>query len=218
MGETTEDPTVPTQDPTADPTNPDGNSGASTSEEVDPQVIDALTIASVETIANSASFAMANLFQHQVNHHRRLDSLNEALLGRYLKKFSTPDPVDAISTSHLFMGESVSSINSLLAQLSSAQLGGKIAQSTPGDLASEISKMGAAVSSLQSLIGGLTAVLQATMKDQSPSVSFQKKASPIPTPVPTPSPAPVDEKNSGRLDDDKLKFPKVTVKFSNGKI
>lgn len=131
---------------------------------VDASVIDALTIGNVKTIAESSSFAMASLFQHQVNHARRLDSLAEAHLGKVLNKFASVDPIEAVATSKLFKGESDSSISSILAQLASGQVGAKIAQSTPGDIAVQISQLGASVASMQGMIGGLVGILQETIK------------------------------------------------------
>jgi len=131
---------------------------------VSPQVVDALTIGNVKTVGEAASFAMASLFQHQVNHARRLDSLAEAHLGKVLNSFASVDPIEAVSTAKLFKGESDSAISSLLAQLASGQVGAKIAQSTPGDVAVQISQLGASVASLQGLIGGLVAILQQTIK------------------------------------------------------
>lgn len=131
---------------------------------VDPQVKDALTIGNVKTVAEAASFAMASLFQHQVNHARRLDSLAEAHLGKVLNNFASVDPAEAVATAKLFKGEADSGLSSLLAQLSSGQVGAKIAQSTPGDVAIEISKLGASVASLQGLLGGLVGILQQTIK------------------------------------------------------
>ena len=133
-------------------------------DKVDAQVIDALTVSNVKTVAESASFAMGTLFQHQINHARRLDSLAEAHLGKVLNNFASVDPVEAVSTAKLFKGESDSAVASLLAQLASGQVGAKIAQSTPGDISVQISQLGASVSSLQGMIGGLVAILQQTMK------------------------------------------------------
>jgi len=133
-------------------------------DKVDPQVVDALTIGNVKTVGESASFAMASLFQHQVNHARRLDSLAEAHLGKVLNNFASVDPVEAVATSKLFKGEADSGLSSLLAQLASGQIGAKTAQSTPGDVSVQISQLGASVASLQGLIGGLVAMLQQTMK------------------------------------------------------
>ena len=133
-------------------------------EKVDASVVDALTIGNVKTVGEAASFAMASLFQHQVNHARRLDSVAEAHLGKVLNNFATVDPAEAVATAKLFKGEADSGISSLLAQLASGQIGAKVAQSTPGDISVEISKLGASVSSLQGLIGGLVAALQQAMK------------------------------------------------------
>jgi len=131
---------------------------------VDPQVKDALTIGNVKTVAESASFAMATLFQHQVNHAHRLDMLAEAHLGKALNTFASVDPVEAVATAKLFKGEADSGLSSLLAQLASGQMGIKAAQSTPGDMGLEVAKLGSAVASLQGLLGGLVAILQQTMK------------------------------------------------------
>jgi len=133
-------------------------------EKVDASVVDALTIGNVKTVGEAASFAMASLFQHQVNHARRLDSVAEAHLGKVLNNFASVDPAEAVATAKLFKGEADSGISSLLAQLASGQIGAKVAQSTPGDISVEISKLGASVSSLQGLIGGLVAALQQAMK------------------------------------------------------
>jgi hypothetical protein len=131
---------------------------------VDPQVKDAVTIGNVKTIAEAGSFAMATLFQHQVNHARRLDSLAEAHLGKVLNNFASVDPAEAVATAKLFKGESDSAISSILAQLASGQIGAKTAQSTPGDVSVHISQLGASVASLQGLIAGLVAILQQTIK------------------------------------------------------
>ena len=131
---------------------------------VDPQVVDALTIGNVKTVGESASFAMASLFQHQTNVARRTDSLAEAHLGKVLNNFAGTDPVQSVAVSKLFKGEADSSIQSLLAQLAASQMGAKVAQSTPGDVSIEINKLGASVASLHGMIGGLVAILQQTMK------------------------------------------------------
>lgn len=133
-------------------------------DKVDAQVTDALTIGNVKTVAESASFAMATLFQHQVNHAHRLDMLAEAHLGKVLNNFASVDPAEAVATAKLFKGEADSGLSSILAQLSMGQMGVKAAQSTPGDTGLEIAKLGAAVSSLQGLISGLVAILQQTVK------------------------------------------------------
>jgi len=131
---------------------------------VNPQAVDALTITNVKSVGEAASFAMSSLFQHQTNVARRVDSLSEAHLGKVLNTFSSIDPIEAVSDSKLFKAESDSAIMSLLAQLSTGSMGAKIAQSTPGDVAVEINKIGASVASLQGMIGGLVGMLQVTMK------------------------------------------------------
>ena len=131
---------------------------------VDPQVVDALTIGNVKTIGEAGSFAMASLFQHQTNVARRTDALAEAHLGKVLNTFASVDPIQSVAVAKLFKGEADSSIQSLLAQLASSQMGTKIAQSTPGDVSVELHKLGSSVSSLQGVIGGLVSMLQQTMK------------------------------------------------------
>jgi len=133
-------------------------------DKVDGQVVDAVTISNVKTVGEAASFAMASLFQHNTNVARRVDSLSEAHLGKVLNSFASTDPVEAVAVAKLFKGESDSGIASILAQLSAGQMEAKIAQSTPGDISIELNKIGASVSSLQGMIGGLVAILQQTMK------------------------------------------------------
>ena len=212
---------TPTPDPTPEPTptpDPgDGGGGGGSKDKVNPKVIDALTISMLTTTASSASFAMANLYQHQINHARRLDSMAEACHAKFLKKFATTSPEEAIATSKLFQGEADSSIASLLAQLSAGQEGAKIAQSTPGDLAVEISKIGAAVTSVQGLMGGLLALLKVLNESAgNTSAILSRKANPSPIPPP---PAPEDHeielKPEIEIPDwppDK-KFPKVTIRY-----
>jgi hypothetical protein len=133
-------------------------------DKVDPQVVDALTIANAKNVAEAGSVAMANLFQHQTNHARRLDMLAEAHLAKVLDNFASIDPVEAVATSKLFQGETDSGLSSLLAQLSAGQMGTKIAQSTPGDLGLEVAKLGASVVGVEAQIGGLVALVQQIMK------------------------------------------------------
>lgn len=127
-------------------------------------VVDAVTISNVKTIAEAGAFAMASLFQHNTNVARRVDSLSEAHLGQVLESFASADPVEAVAVTKLFKAEADSGISSLLAQLDTGHLSAKIAQSTPGDISIELSKMGASVASLQGMIGGLVAILQQTIK------------------------------------------------------
>jgi len=133
-------------------------------EKVDPQVLDSLTIENTKNISGASAVAMANLFQHQTNHARRLDQMAEGHLAKVLDNFASVDPIEAVSTSKLFKGESDSSVLSLLVQLASGQIGAKTAQSTPGDSAIEFAKMGAAIASIQAQIGGLVALLQQGIK------------------------------------------------------
>lgn len=221
-----EDPSIPTEPtPTPDPVPtpiPDPNPGPNPiptpgdgSGENLAQVIDALTIGTVETIANSASFAMANLYQHQINHARRLDSMAEACLGKMLKRMSSTSPEESIATAKLFQGEADSSISSLLAQLDAGQIGAKIAQSTPGDLAMEIAKVSASIASVNGLIGGLVALLQVMLKNENGiPVQNLSRSRPMPTPVPAPVPV-----NSPDNDEEipnfppNYRFPTVTIKY-----
>jgi hypothetical protein len=142
--------------PSPSPSNPSSGS-ESGSQDV---IKESLAINSLSTIAASASISLANLYQHQVNHARRLDSIAEATLGKLLLDFVTPDPVEVLSIGKLFKGEADSSIASVLTQLSAGQQATKIAQSTPGDIAMEIQKLGATVASLQGLVSQLTNFLK----------------------------------------------------------
>jgi hypothetical protein len=171
----------------------------------------------VTTTAASASFAMANLFQHQINHARRLDSMAEACLSKQLKRFAMASPEESISVSKIFQAESDSSIASLLAQLSAGQQTAKIAQSTPGDLSMEISKVGAAIASVHGLVGGLVALLQQMLKDGTLGVPIQplaKKTAPKVEPVPVPT----TEDHEGDLPgwpewSNPRKYPTVTIRY-----
>lgn len=177
-------------------------------DKVDPQVIDALTISMVTTTASSASFAMANLYQHQINHARRLDSMAEACHAKMLKRMSSYDPVEALATSKLFKGEADSSIASLLAQLSAGQEAAKISQSTTGDIASDIVKMNTAVASMTGMLGGLVGLLQQMVASGAfdvPAPILSRKPNPIPAPPP---------KEEKIVEDwwPKHKFPTVTIR------
>jgi hypothetical protein len=98
---------------------------------VNAQTVDALTISNVKTIAEAGAFAMAQRFQDEVAHARRVNTMAEAHLGKLLNNFVSVDPVEAVATAKLFKGEADSGISSLLAQLASGQIGAKTAQSTP---------------------------------------------------------------------------------------
>jgi len=137
-------------------------------------VVDAVTISNVKTIAEAGAFAMASLFQHNTNVARRVDSLSEAHLGQVLESFASVDPVESVAVAKLFKAEADSGIASLLAQLDASQMSAKIAQSTPGDISIELSKIGASVSSLQGLIASVVAILQQTMKgaQSTPPITF----------------------------------------------
>ena len=209
---------VPTPTPTPD--EPPADGGGS-SKKVDPQVLDALTIGTTQTIAASASNALANMYQHQINHIRRIDSMTEACLGKMLKRMSAQDPVESVSVSKLLMGEADSSIGSLLAQLSASQEAAKIAQSTPGDVAMEIAKVGAAIAETQGLVGGLVGLLQQMLMNGTLGVPvapavLAKKAQPVPhVPVPTPAPVPppMPDENYNPPFWDGKKFPTVTIRY-----
>lgn len=129
-------------------------------QKVDAQVVDALTIGNVKTIGEAASFAMASLFQHQVNHARRVDALSEAHLGKVLNTFSSIDATEAVATAKLFKGEADSGVMSLLTQLAGGQIGAKVAQSTPGDLSLELNKLQSSIASLQGQNALITATLE----------------------------------------------------------
>jgi len=133
-------------------------------ETVDPQVKDALTINNVKTIGESGAFFVAQQYGNKTSSQHRLDLLAEGFIGQMLNTAATVDPTESVSVAKLFKSESDSSIATLLAQLSAGQMGSKIAQSTPGDLSLEITKIGASVASLQSVISSLVAILQQTIK------------------------------------------------------
>lgn len=133
-------------------------------EKVDAQVLDSLVIENTVNISGASARAMANLFQHQTNHARRLEQIAEGHTAKALDRFASIDVVEAAATSKLFKGEADSSVNSLLGQLSSGQIGSKIAASTPGHASVELAKLGASVASIQAQIGGLVALLQQGIK------------------------------------------------------
>lgn len=219
------DPTpIPDPDPVPTPTPdepPADGGGGGSDKKVNPQVLDALTIGTTQTIAAAASNALANMYQHQINHIRRVDSMTEACLGKMLKRMSAQDPVESVSVSKLLMGEADSSIGSLLAQLSASQVGAKIAQSTPGDVAMEIAKVGAAIAETQGLVGGLVGLLQQMLMNGTLGVPvapavLAKKAQPVPhVPVPTPAPvpAPIPDENYNPPFWNGKKFPTVTIRY-----
>jgi len=231
--EPTPEPPVPepTPEPTPNPNPDNGGGGGGSKDEVDPQIVDAITISDVNTIASSASFAMANLYQHQINHARRLDSMAEAVLGKTLKRFATISPEEALATKKIFQADADTSIASLLGQLSAGMEGAKIAQSTPGDLAVEISKIGSAVSSVQGLMGGLLSLIKVLAENAEAFAVLARKTNPSPVPVPT---SPVPEKEEKKKEEPKTdpmpenesdteipdwpfygnkKLPTVTIKF-----
>jgi len=137
-------------------------------EKADPQVIDALTIANVKTVAEAGSVAIANLFQHQTNHAHRTDMLAEAHLARVL---------NTVATSKLFQGEADSGLASLLSQLVVGQMGTKIGQSTPGDFGIEVAKLSAGFANVSAQLGSLIVLVQQISKGAqlTPPVTAVKK-------------------------------------------
>ena len=133
-------------------------------EKVDPQILDSLVIENIKNIAGSSAAAMANLFQHQTNHARRLEQIAEGHTAKALNRFASIDPIEAVAASKLFKGEADSSILSQLSQLSGGSVGSRTAAATPGDTGVELAKMGGAVASIQAQIGGLVAMLQQAIK------------------------------------------------------
>ena len=133
-------------------------------ESVDKSVVDAITISGVSSIAEAGSISIANLFQHQTNHARRLDMLAEAHLAKCLDNFASVDPYEAVAISKLFKGEADSSVSSLLSQLAAGQVAAKTAQSTPGDISGELAKLTVAIAGMQAEFGGLVSSLQQIIK------------------------------------------------------
>lgn len=211
---------TPSEPTPSEPTPSEPSSGSK--DKVNPQVIDALTIGTTETIASAASNALANMYQHQINHIRRIDSMTEACLGKMMKRISSQDPVESVSISKLLKGEADSSIGSLLAQLSASQEAAKIAQSTPGDVALEIAKIGASVSEVQGLIGGLVGLIQQMLINGTLGVPVSPTlARKAPNPVPAPHVPEMPVPPSPSIPDDGFnppfwtgkKFPKVTIRY-----
>lgn len=214
---TPDPPPTPTPEPEPEPNpTPEPEPPSKGKDKVDPQVIDALTINMLTTTASSASFAMANLYQHQINHARRLDSLNEASLAKMLKKFSTTSPEESIAVSKILKSESDSSIASLLAQLSAGQQAAKIGQSTPSDLAQDLSKINGAIASIQGLVGGLVALLQQMIANGiigtiQPLSSNQRNRPNIPQ---SPTSEPIPGLDFPEFPDwMPKKYPKVTIRY-----
>lgn len=213
-----EDPSTPST-PSIPSTPYDPSASAAGADKVDPQVIDNLTINMLETISTSASFGIAELYQHQINHARRLDSMSEAYMGKLLKKFASKTPTESVATAKIFKAESDSSIGSLLAQLSAGQEAAKIAQSTAGDLSVEISKIGATVASLHGLIGGLVAIIQQTLLNGTEGVKmttpiFKRNVQDAPATLPpVPSTSLPDEQYNPAPWPHNKKFPSVTIRY-----
>lgn len=118
---------------------------------VNAQVVDALTIGNTKTVAEAAAFSMAQRFQDETAHARRVHLMAEAHLGKVLNNFTSVDPAEAVATAKLFAGASDSGLSSLLAQLATGQIGAKIGQSTPPE---------SGVTSLLAQIVGLIATSQ----------------------------------------------------------
>lgn len=203
MGDTLYNPTEDQEQEVTEPAQP-----SSEDKKVNPQIVDAIALNSVQTIAASASFAMANLYQHQINHTRRIESMTEAHLGKVLNRFASIDPVESIATAKLFQGESNSSISSLLTQLAAGQQAAKVAQSTPGDLALEVSKINSIASTLQGLYGGLLAMLQTTLA----SVGKAPAATPVTTPATAQSQIDFPEISYSQSVEGQ-KYPTVTIRY-----
>ena len=199
-------PELPDPDPTPSP-DPDP-APSQPADKVNPQIIDALTIGTINTIAASPSFALADLYQHQVNHARRLDSMTEACLSKMMERMASDDPVEVLAIGKLFKAESDSSINSLLAQLSAGQIGTKIAQSTKGDLSTEIAKIGASIASVQGLVGGLVGLLQQMLIGGSDGVGMAPLSKRVPKKeIPSPEEDNIDDEIGYK------KYPIVTIRY-----
>jgi hypothetical protein len=127
--------------------------------------LDTINNANLKTIGEAGAFAVAQLFQNQVSHGKRMDQLAEMFMGRLLSDSNAVDPAEAVSTAKLFKGESDSAVLSLLTQLAGGSVGAKIAQSTPGDLSVEMSKLQNTVSSLTAQMGFITAAIQQMAKN-----------------------------------------------------
>ena len=214
MGDT---PTIPN-----DPTDTSSTISATGADKVDPQVLDALTIKHLETIANASGTSIATLMQHQINHARRLDTMSEACFAKMLKRFAKLDPVEVVATDKILKSESDSSIASLLAQLSAGQLSGKIAQSTQSNLALEISRMGSAIAEMHGLLNGIIGLVQQSLINGTYGIpvapvrlSNTVKSDPVPAPIPIPDPKPASKPSSptDSLWPESIRFPRVTIRF-----
>lgn len=139
------------------------------------QVVDTISIENLKTVAGASAFAMAQVFQAQsqalgmqfqnaTSHQNRLNLLAEAYVGRALTEAASVDPAEAVATAKLFKGESDSSLLSLLTALSGGQIGAKIGQSTPGDVAGDIARLSATVAAQSAQLGSVIAALQQIMK------------------------------------------------------
>jgi hypothetical protein len=113
------------------------------------QTLDTINNTNLKVVAETPSWALAQKQNNDISHAKRVDQLieismqgmiehkqrlnqiAEIYLGRISDNASSLDPVEAISTSKAFSGESNSQISSLLAQLAAGQIGAKTAQSTP---------------------------------------------------------------------------------------
>ena len=113
------------------------------------QTLDTINNSNLMTVADTPSWTNAQKSQNDISHASRLDRLVEMQLqnalaaqhrnnmlaeinmGKTIANISSTDPVEAASTAKLFRGEGDSSIGSLLAQLSSGQIGAKTAMTVP---------------------------------------------------------------------------------------
>lgn len=96
-----------------------------------PQIVDTVADTNMKTVGEAAAFAMGVLFNNQVSHAKRVDSIAEIYLGQLANIATSVDPVEAVAAAKLFKGEADSSVGSLLSYLAAGQIGGKIAQTTP---------------------------------------------------------------------------------------
>lgn len=113
------------------------------------QTLDTILNANLKTIAETPAWATAQKEANDISHAGRLDKLiefsmqnflshqnrnnmlAETYVGKQIENMTSVDPIEATATSKLFHGESDAAIASLLAQLSSGQIGAKTAMTTP---------------------------------------------------------------------------------------
>jgi len=133
-------------------------------EKIEPAIIDSLALENVKNIGGATAFAMAQIAQNNMTHLKSMDHLREGFLSTALERFSTTDPKEAAGISGLIKQQGDSGIASLLAQLAAGQIGAKTAQSTPGDPAVEIAKLGGVLTGMQqsqnAMLNALNALTQ----------------------------------------------------------